>query len=321
MQNRVYDTDGIIPALSQLSDRMNIQVKSATKEGFETAKNGDSINLSNPNSKTRRGRVGVAQTLDTQANQSVLLQGKIRRLTEVECERLQGFPQFFIYNISEMTNDELCVAIIHQKLVEINFETGQVFRIRGGYGLPIKPKLVATKMNGYLAGKLSVNGCKKLIRLHRLIWIAANGVIPDGFVIDHINSIKTDNRLCNLQLLTATQNSIKTYEDGLYNPPCKIHFEIAEKIRADYSEGEDTVRGLAEKYKISKYRISQIIRYEGWTEYGIYEKQVWINKKEKTFKIIEGVQEISRTQRYKMCGNAVTTLIVKLIGEKLLKNL
>jgi len=54
---------------------------------------GDSINYTHPNSKTRRGRVGVgvAQTLDTQVNQSVLLQGNIRRLTEIECERLQGF--------------------------------------------------------------------------------------------------------------------------------------------------------------------------------------------------------------------------------------
>lgn len=94
-QNRIYDVDGIIPALpAQLSSGTHmIQVKSATKGGFEEAKEGDSINLSMPNSKTRRGRVGVgvAQTLDTQANQSVLLQGEIRRLTEIETERLQGF--------------------------------------------------------------------------------------------------------------------------------------------------------------------------------------------------------------------------------------
>lgn len=76
-------------------DNMIVQVKSATSSGYEEAKEGDSINYSVPNSKTRRGRVGVgvgvAQTLDTQVNQSVLLQGNIRRLTEIECERLQGF--------------------------------------------------------------------------------------------------------------------------------------------------------------------------------------------------------------------------------------
>ena len=99
-----------------------LKVKSATNKGFETAKPGDSINYSNPNSETRRGRVGkgVAQTLDTACNQAVIgdyrydegyrerkdgdsptlclrsgdttIVNKIRRLTPIECERLQGFP-------------------------------------------------------------------------------------------------------------------------------------------------------------------------------------------------------------------------------------
>jgi DNA (cytosine-5)-methyltransferase 1 len=50
-----------------------IKVKSATKKGFEIANKGDSINLSQPKSKTRRGRIGkgVAQTLDTSCSQAV----------------------------------------------------------------------------------------------------------------------------------------------------------------------------------------------------------------------------------------------------------
>jgi len=49
-------------------------IKSATKDGYETAQEGDSINLTFPNSKTRRGRVGksVAQTLDTACNMGVI---------------------------------------------------------------------------------------------------------------------------------------------------------------------------------------------------------------------------------------------------------
>ena len=109
-----------------------IKVNSATKRGYELGTEGDSVNLSVPTSKTRRGRVGkgVAQTLDTHCNQAViqlneskesgkkqpyqqnrvydpkgispsLLRDKsdllikennIRRLTPIECERLQGFP-------------------------------------------------------------------------------------------------------------------------------------------------------------------------------------------------------------------------------------
>lgn len=33
---------------------------------------------------------------------------------------------------------------------------------------------------------------------HRFVWEAINGVIPKGFVVDHYNNCKTDNRLENL---------------------------------------------------------------------------------------------------------------------------
>lgn len=63
-------------------------------------KDNDSINLSVPSSKTRRGRVGkeVAQTLDTACNQAVFNQEYIfRKLTPRECFRLQGFDDSFIF--------------------------------------------------------------------------------------------------------------------------------------------------------------------------------------------------------------------------------
>ena len=67
------------------------------------AEEGDSINLSVPNSKTRRGRVGkqVAQTLDTGMQQYTLRSSKIRRLTPTECERLQGFPDGWTEGVSD----------------------------------------------------------------------------------------------------------------------------------------------------------------------------------------------------------------------------
>lgn len=55
---------------------MNVlKVKSNTKKGAEILTENDSLNFSNPNSKTRRGRVGkeVAQTLDTGCNQGVIV--------------------------------------------------------------------------------------------------------------------------------------------------------------------------------------------------------------------------------------------------------
>jgi DNA (cytosine-5)-methyltransferase 1 len=79
-----------------------LKVKSATASGYEIAEEGDSINLSVPNSETRRGRVGkqVAQTLDTGCHQGVYID-KIRRLTPRECFRLMDFPDTFTWPVSD----------------------------------------------------------------------------------------------------------------------------------------------------------------------------------------------------------------------------
>ena len=81
-----------------------ILVREATRKGYAEATIGDSINLSVPNSKTRLGRVGegVAQTLDTGMQQYTLNEDmSIRRLTPVECERLQGFPDGWTEGVSD----------------------------------------------------------------------------------------------------------------------------------------------------------------------------------------------------------------------------
>lgn len=75
-------------------DRHGIAIKEATRKGYAIAKEGDSINLEQPNSTTRRGRVGkgVANTLTTSCNQGTIQRCRIRRLTPKECWRLQGWP-------------------------------------------------------------------------------------------------------------------------------------------------------------------------------------------------------------------------------------
>ena len=75
---RVYGTDGISPTLNTMQGghrQPKILVREATKKGYAEAVEGDSINLEQPNSKTRRGRIGhgVAQTLTTSPQQGVVL--------------------------------------------------------------------------------------------------------------------------------------------------------------------------------------------------------------------------------------------------------
>jgi len=84
-------------------DNLILQVKTATKQGYEEAEDGDSVNLTFPNSKTRRGRIGkqVSQTLDTQCNQAVLTNCTIRKLTPTECWRLMGWKDEQITRVKE----------------------------------------------------------------------------------------------------------------------------------------------------------------------------------------------------------------------------
>ena len=106
--NRVYDANGI--ACSQTANGGGIggktglyivesfKVKQATKKGYDIAYLGDSINLEQPNSSTRRGRVGkqISNTLTTSCNIAAVvktnnMEYRIRKLTPKECWRLMGF--------------------------------------------------------------------------------------------------------------------------------------------------------------------------------------------------------------------------------------
>lgn len=112
--DRVYGTGGVSPTLNTMQGGNRqpfIHVKEATKLGYAVAEVGDSINLSVPNSKTRRGRVGkgVAQTLDTGMSQFTLTKDmRVRRLTPLECERLQGFPDYWTEGVSDSQRYKCC---------------------------------------------------------------------------------------------------------------------------------------------------------------------------------------------------------------------
>lgn len=61
---------------------------------------------------------------------------------------------------------------------------------------------------GYVQVRLKcTDGNKKVFFWHRVIWTHFNGTIPEGLQVNHINEDKTDNRLCNLNLMTPKENT------------------------------------------------------------------------------------------------------------------
>ena len=90
------------------SEQKKIKIKEATSQGYAEAQIGDSVNLSHPNSKTRRGRVGkqIANTLLTGESQGVVEPDfRIRKLTPRECWRLQGFPDWAFDKAQEVNSN------------------------------------------------------------------------------------------------------------------------------------------------------------------------------------------------------------------------
>jgi len=78
-----------------LLEDKKLKIREATTKGYAEAGVGDSVNIANINSKTKRGRVGnqIANTLLASEQQGVVGSDyRIRRLTPRECWRLQGFP-------------------------------------------------------------------------------------------------------------------------------------------------------------------------------------------------------------------------------------
>jgi len=64
---------------------------------------------------------------------------------------------------------------------------------------------------GYMFVRLMQNGKRKNKYVHRLVYETFVGKIPKGFEINHINHNKSDNRLCNLELVSHSENVRKAF--------------------------------------------------------------------------------------------------------------
>lgn len=200
-----------------------------------------------------------------------------------------------------MTKDEYIAWNINEKHIIVDTEKGIIYATRGPGGIKLdEPKeLIGSVVNGYRVVSIRNGNTKMQCRVHRIVWIAEHGVIPDGYVIDHINNDKQDNRLCNLQLLTAAENSTKARTDGLYrihgdSGSAKITDEVHDLIQLVYENSDLSIRQLSNFFGISKSRVHQIIHDDTWTDIGD-----WVDSKGKKHK---GEAD---SPRYKALGNSI----------------
>ena len=78
---------------------------------------------------------------------------------------------------------------------------------KNGCLVTVKEKILKPWITrGYYQVELCKQSIQKVYLVHRLVWEAFNGQIPEGLQVNHINEIKSDNRLLNLNLMTCKEN-------------------------------------------------------------------------------------------------------------------
>lgn len=127
--------------------------------------------------------------------------------------------------------------------------------------------------DGYLKTMiLDDNGKYRSWTIHLFVVMAFLGEKPKGKEINHINGIKTDNRLENLEYCTRSQNIIHAFKLGLCksqrgeaNPTAKLKDEdvlaIREYVEKAKKQGKKHYgrKALAKKFGISESYIKDIV--------------------------------------------------------------
>ena len=86
------------------------------------------------------------------------------------------------------------------------YEVSDYGAIRSLYGGKVKYLRNAKLQTGYCQITLCRDGKPKKFKVHRLVWECFVGTIPEGYEIDHVNTIRDDNRLANLRIVTRKGN-------------------------------------------------------------------------------------------------------------------
>ena len=102
----------------------------------------------------------------------------------------------------------------------------------------LKPRITRV---GYYLVALTKQLIRKDYLVHRLVYEAFNGQMPEGYEVNHINEIKSDNRLSNLNLMTHKENINYGSRTEKCSKPV-LQFDLQDILIKEYSSTHQAER-------------------------------------------------------------------------------
>ena len=153
-----------------------------------------------------------------------------------------------------------------------NYEVSNIGNVKNtNFKRTGKERLMKPTKNssGYLLLSLFKNGKRNRFQVHSLV--AKNFIvnIENKKCVNHINGIKTDNRLINLEWNTHSENTLNAFKIGLM----KNNFgenqylsKLKEKDVLEIRENKEKLsyRQMSKKYKVSVFTIQAVVKRITW---------------------------------------------------------
>lgn len=136
-------------------------------------------------------------------------------------------------------------------------DDGRVFTL--GYNKPGRVLKPTVNINGYHTVCIYYDDKKRHERVHRILAQAWIGDIS-GKQINHINGIKTDNRLCNLEITNNSGNQLHRRRVLGQESLRKIKSSDLPRIIKMFADGK-TCAEISVRYGVGPTAISSLLRY------------------------------------------------------------
>lgn len=155
------------------------------------------------------------------------------------------------------------------------YQPSRNFKGSERYNIPerIRYRKLTIAKEGYVRVQLRINNKPRAIYVHRLVSMAFIPNTEGKPFVNHINGIKTDNRVSNLEWCTFQENMDHAWKIGLRDNilptgenhhMAKLNWDKVKEIRDKYIPGVYGCRKLGREYNVDGQAILSIVQNRTW---------------------------------------------------------